>query len=78
MGEKVDRHEIQEQVLVADAILPIVIYGDCLCEVYPAIAVACQAVEAIDVNDGLYEAFDSTGSPLLLVTHGNTGSPLYS
>lgn len=66
MGEKVGRHEIQEQVLMADAIPPIVIYGDGLCEVYPGIAVACQAVEAIDVNDGLYEAFDSTGSPLLL------------
>lgn len=56
---------------MADAIPPIVIYGDGLCEVYPTIAVACQAVEAIDVNDDLYEAFDSTGSPLLLVTHGN-------
>ena len=59
---------------MADAIPPIVIYGDGLCEVYPAIAVACQAVEAIDVNDGLYEAFDSTGTPLLLVTHENAVS----
>jgi hypothetical protein len=71
MGEKIDRHEIQGQVLVADVIPPIVIYGDGLCEVYPTIAVACQAVEAIDVKDGLYGAFESTGSPLLLVTHGN-------
>jgi hypothetical protein len=56
---------------VADAVPPIVICGDGLCEVYPTIAVACQAVEAIDVNDDLYEAFDSTGSPLLFVTRGN-------
>jgi hypothetical protein len=56
---------------MADAIPPIVICGDGLCEVYPTIAVACQAVEAIDVNHGLYEAFDSTGGSLLLVTDGD-------
>ncbi|WP_159599631.1 hypothetical protein [Agromyces humi] len=68
MEDEADRHKVQEQVPVADAQPPIVIYGDGLCEVYLTVAAACQALEAVDVNDGLYEAFDCTGRALLLVT----------
>jgi hypothetical protein len=56
---------------MADAVAPIWIDGDGLFEVYPTVALACSYVEAVDVNDGLYEAFDSEGRRLLFQTHGN-------
>jgi hypothetical protein len=38
--------------------------------VYATLALACHQLEAVDVNDGVYEAFDSEGRPLRLLTHG--------
>jgi hypothetical protein len=55
---------------VVDAVPPIVLDGDGLFEVYPTIAAASQAMEAVDVDSGLYEAFDSGGHPLMLVAYG--------
>ena len=57
--------------IVSDVVPPIVIYGDGDCDVSPTVALACQAVEATDVDDGLYEAFDSQGTALMLVTSRN-------
>jgi hypothetical protein len=56
---------------VSEPIPPILIDGDGHFRVYPTIAIACQDVEAVDVNDGLYEAFDSEGRVLSLVVHEN-------
>ena len=57
--------------IVSDVVPPIVIYGDGDCDVFPTVPLACQAVEATDVDDGLYEAFDSQGRALRLVTERN-------
>jgi hypothetical protein len=40
-------------------------------DIYPSVVVARRAIEAEDVANGVYEAFDSEGRPLLLVAHGN-------
>jgi hypothetical protein len=56
---------------MVDAIAPIVIDGDGLFAAFPTAASACSYVEAEDVNDGLFEAFDSEGRRLLFQTHGN-------
>ncbi len=56
---------------MADAVAPIVLDGDGLFEVYPTVALARSYVEAEDVNDGVFEAFDSEGRRLLFQTHGN-------
>ena len=50
---------------------PILIEGDGEFEVFPTVALACQAFEAVDVIEGLYEGFDSEGRRLLLVAHGD-------
>ena len=56
---------------MAEAKPPIVIDEDGYLEVYPTVAMARRAVEGLDVIDGVYDAFDSDGRPLLLVAYGN-------
>ena len=49
---------------------PIVIDGDGFFDVYSTVGDACSWLEAVDVDDGLYEAFDSAGHSLRLFTEG--------
>lgn len=49
---------------------PIVIDGDGFFDVYATVGEACSWLEAVDVDDGLYEAFDSAGHSLRLFTEG--------
>jgi len=51
---------------------PIVIDGDGFFDVYSTVGDACSWLEAVDVDDGLYEAFDSVGHSLRLFTDGNS------
>ncbi|GAA1211921.1 hypothetical protein [Rhodoglobus aureus] len=53
-----------------DAALPIVIDEEGNLMVYPTVEMACLEMEAIDVVDGVYEAFDGHGRRLKLVAHG--------
>ena len=46
----------------------IVIDGDGFFDVYSTFAEACSWLEAVDVDDGLYEAIDSEGHSLRLQT----------
>lgn len=61
----------RKRYLMLSATPPIVIDGDGCFDVYATVAEACSWLEAVDVDDGLYEAFDSEGHPLRLVTDGN-------
>jgi hypothetical protein len=49
---------------------PILIDGDGFFDVYSTVGEACSWLEAEDVEDGLYEAFDSVGHSLRLFTVG--------
>lgn len=41
-------------------------------EVYATVEAVCLNLEAVDVRDGVYEVFDSTGRPLRLTASGET------
>ena len=56
---------------MVEAMPPIVIEESGDIEVYPTVETARRAIEAIDVLDGIYKAFDSDGRSLLLVAYGN-------
>jgi hypothetical protein len=57
--------------MLEDASLPIVLFEDRTeLHVFPSIELACRYVEAIDVEDGIYEAFDGGGRAIQLLTHG--------
>lgn len=56
---------------MVDPTPPIVVDENGDIEVYPTVAMAGQALEAIDVIEGSYEMFDSEGRQLLLVAHGD-------
>jgi hypothetical protein len=56
---------------MTEMVPPIVIdeHGDI--RIYPTVAIACQALEAIDVTNNEFEAFDSDGRALVLLAHEN-------
>jgi hypothetical protein len=57
---------------VTDPLPPIVIVGDGDFAVNATLSAASISVEAVDVNNRLYEAFDSTGRQLQFRTHGDS------
>jgi len=61
---------VQAKVPMATITPPVVIEGDGELTVYSTLGQARSAMESYDVDDGLYQAFDSAGYPLRLSTVG--------
>jgi hypothetical protein len=57
--------------MLDDATMPIVVFEDRTeLHLYSSVLEACRNIEAIDVQDGVYEAFDGRGRRIQLLTHG--------
>lgn len=56
--------------MAASILVPVVVQGDDGFEAFTSVEAACRQIEAIDVQDGVYQAFDARGARLTLATSG--------